>query len=173
MARFTKEDITYHSDGWSGRRPAVNVKVHDTLAQGFAKWAKDEPDHDPRFTVEWIEANLSDERQSDWFGLACESGYEDAENDAQEIWGSHVKVYSQGRSGGWAVVDGIDQDVDSWDAIKVSEWAKWAKWTRANADYTMARMVDLIYINVFDQWQEEESERIGGEAFAPEACFSR
>jgi hypothetical protein len=176
MARFKKSDITFHSDGYRERKPAVNVKVYDSLAQGFAKWAAVEPDHDPRFTVEWIEANLSDEAQSDYFTFACENGIEDAENDAQELWGSRlygrdVTVYTEGRSGGWLIVDGIDIDVESWDAIAVAKWGKFARWARATADYTMARMVDMIYINRFDQWADEESERIGAEAFSPESML--
>ena len=173
MPHFSKSDIEYHSDGFGRSRvPAVNVKVHDSLADGFAKWQADNPDADPRFTVEWIESNLSDEAQYDYFGFACESGYEQAENDAQEIFGSHTKVYSQGRQGGWAIIQGIDEeDVERWDAIELGKWAKWARWARSTADYTMALMVDLIYINRFDSWQEEQSERIGSEAFSPESML--
>ena len=171
MPKFRKDDITFHSDGYRGSRPAVNVKVYDSLAEGFAKWQADEADPDPRYTVEWIETNLSDEARERWFEAACESGWEDAQNDAEEVFGRGVKVYGEGRSGGWLVVEGIDDDVSSWDAIAVSRWAKFARWARGTADYTMARMVDLIYYNRFDLWVEEESERIGGEAFAPESML--
>jgi hypothetical protein len=172
MPRFKKSDIEFHSDGFGReRKPAVNVKVYESLDQGYAKWRADNADADPRFTVEWIEANLSDDTREHYFTFACESGFEDAQNDAIEIWGKGVKVYSEGRSGGWAVVDGIDTDVASWDAIELGKWAKWAKWARSTADYTMALMVDLIYINRFDSWVEEESERIGADAFAPESML--
>lgn len=169
MPRFTKEDITTHYD--RERKPAVNVKVHDTLDDGYAMWEADNPGHDPRFTVKWIDANLDFDAQQDYFGFACQSGYETAEQDAQEIWGSHVRVYSEGRSGGWAVVDGIDQDISSWDAIAVAKWGRFARYARGTADYTMALMCDLIYINVFEQWTEEESELIGSEAFSPESML--
>jgi hypothetical protein len=173
MPRFTKADITFHSDGYRERKPAVNVKIYDSLAEGFAKWngpdwIGDHPDTDARFTVEWIEEHVTDDCQSDYFNMACETGYEYAETDAQEIWGSHVRVYSQGRSGGWAVVDGIDDDVASWNAIAVARWGKFARWARSTADDTMARVVDMIYHNAFERWAEEESERIGSDAFAPE-----
>ena len=171
MPHFSKSDIEYHAD--HKRRPAVNVKVHDSLAQGFAKWQHDNPDADPRFTVEWIESNLSDEARGDWFGIACEHGYEQAQEDAREIFeDGSLRVYSEGRQGGWAIIDGIDaESVEAWDAIELGKWAKWARWARSTADYTMALMVDLIYFNRFDSWQEEESERIGSAAFAPESML--
>jgi len=165
----TKEDVEFHSDGFRPSKPAVNVKVYDSLDNGFRKWKLDYPDHDPRFTVEWIEEHVSDDHASDIFWWTCQMRWEDLEAEAQEIWGSHMindhrgrhqstKVYSEGRSGGWAVVDGIDHDVDSWDAIEFNKWKRFAKFARATADYVMVDVVDYIYENDFQEWQLEESE---------------
>ena len=38
----------------------------------------------------------------------------------------HVQVYSEGRSGGWLVVSGLD-DVESWDAIALGRWARFQR----------------------------------------------
>src|SRR5262245_23531767 len=117
----TKEDIEYHRVGYSYNSvPAVNVKVYNNLSSGMKEWAKDWPDPDPRFTEEWIEENLSDETVDAIFWQSCELRWEDLEWEAREIWGDNaytdsqgrrryaVNVYSEGRSGGWAVVDGIN-----------------------------------------------------------------
>ena len=165
----TKEDIEFHSDGFRQAKPAVNVKVYDSLTNGFRKWHVDNPDADKRYTEEWIEENLTDEQTSDIFWWQCEMRWEDLEMEAQEIWGHdmiedrrgrhyRVKVYSEGRSGGWAIVEGIDHDVDSWDAIEFNKWKRFAKFARATADYIMVDVVDYIYNNQFEEWQLEESE---------------
>ena len=44
-----------------------------------------------------------------------------------------VKVYSDGRSGGWLVVHGLP-DVESWDAIDLGRWAKFEKMIRGLVD---------------------------------------
>src|SRR5215471_19136928 len=139
MMLRTKEDIEFHSDGFRPGRPAVNVKVYDSLDSGFQKWEQDNPDHDPSFTMEWIEENIDDEKLDSLFWHMCEIRWDDIEWEAREIWGdnaytdSHgrrryaIQVYSEGRSGGWAVVDGINTDVDSWDAIEFNSWKRFAK----------------------------------------------
>lgn len=162
----SKEDIEYHSDGFRDSKPAVNVKVYDSLSQGFKKWSEYE-ECDPRFTEEWIEENLSDEALDSTFWWIIEIRWEDLENEAREIWNSRqyppnnkhtINVYSEGRSGGWAIVDGINTDVDSWDAIEFSKWRRFAKFARTTADYIMADVVDSIYCNRFEEWQLEQSE---------------
>jgi hypothetical protein len=65
-----------------------------------------------------------------------ELGWEYLQSDAEGVYDDTpyaVQVWSQGRSGGWAVVHGLP-DVDEWDAIMVAKWAKFAKWARQHAD---------------------------------------
>lgn len=56
--------------------------------------------------------------------IARESAWEDAHEMAYEVWGSKtVRIYSEGRSGGWLVVDGLG-DIDDWDAVELMRWVK-------------------------------------------------
>lgn len=161
-----KEDIEFHSDGYRDSKPAVNVKVYDSLTNGFSKWKLYNPDENPHFTLNWIEEHVTDESLDHMFWFTCEMRWEDIEAEAQEIWGSRMiedhrgrhhstKVYSEGRSGGWAVVDGINNDVDSWDAIEFSKWRRFAKFARATADGIMWDVVDSIYHNDFQEWKDQ------------------
>ena len=158
MLLKTKEDIEFHSDGFRDRKPAVNVKVYSSLTSGFQKWQQDNPDEDPEFTLDWIEENISDDRSSDIFWSMCQIRWEDVEWEAREIWNSRqyppnnrhtINVYSEGRSGGWALVDGIDTDVEGWDASEFNKWKRFAKFARATADGIMWDVVDNIYHNEF------------------------
>lgn len=165
----SKEDIEFHYDRGVSK-PAVNVKVYQSFGNGLAQWLKENPDHDPLFTEDWCEEHV-DEQIHDVFWSVCEMRWDDLWDEAREIWGwdmqhtgpqgarqSRVKVYSEGRSGGWAVVDGIDLDVESWDAIEFSKWRRFATFARRTADYIMVDVADSIYNNIFIPWREEESE---------------
>lgn len=171
MLLKNKEDIEFHSDNWAREsKPAVNVKVYDSLDNGYRKWSGDNPGYDPRFTLDWIEENLSDEQLDNIFWSSCEYRWDDLTWEARAIWdmshypGKHggvkyrVNVYSEGRSGGWAVVDGINTDVESWDAIEFGKWRRFAKFARDTADGIMWDVVDSVYYNYFDEWQLEQSE---------------
>lgn len=154
----TREDVTrsYHQ-GHHGD-PMVNVKVYGGLSEGFAQFRKEEGDYDPSFTEEWVEANLSDEDVEEYFQFACASEWEYAQDYAEEIFGAHVKVYGAGRSGGWAVVTGLD-DVDEWDAVALAKWRKFENYATSAAEYIPGAMVSLIYINAFQWAQDEAAER--------------
>lgn len=78
----------------------------------------------PGFTWDWIRAQ-DDDRQHAWWEWACESGWEDAQSSAEDIFGKRAKVYSDGRSGGWLVVHGLPP-VESWDAIMLGKWSRYA-----------------------------------------------
>lgn len=179
MRGFTKESIEYHSDGFGSSKPAVNVKVRDSLADGWRKWERSNPDHDPAFTLNYIEETFSDDYLEGCWQLACEDGWEMIEDDAREIFGRTsytdrngarkyaVNVYSEGRSGGWAVVDGIDTDVESWDAIELDRWARFAKYARAYADDVMYQVVDRCHMRFEDDKEEAgEAKRAAREDIA-------
>lgn len=152
-----KADIEYHGLGYGGNRvPAVNVKVHDSLDRGFLKWKNDNPDADERFTMEWIEEHVSDDAGNSLFWLTCEVGWEELQEKAREIYGKHVKVYSEGRSGGWAYIDGINTDVETWDAIEFTKWRSFSNFAKRGKQYIMYNVVDGIYYNAFDNWAQEQ-----------------
>jgi hypothetical protein len=150
------------------RRPCVNVKVHGSVTPkilaeveresgevGFAAWAGD---------------LLERGKWPEWaFGAACENGWEDLQRDAEDIFGTRAKVRSEGRSGGWCVVDGISE-LESWDAVMVSKWARFARWARAAADGIPFDMAMLLAINDFaaerERLEHQRAQLAGAEAGA-------
>ena len=157
MTRFKKADIKFHSEGYGrNMRPAVNVKVYDTLTDHLVERVKDEQGLPSAFSLEWIDEHLTDDARSDWFNIACTDGWEMLTELAREIWhhNPRIEVYSVGRSGGWAVVEGISKCVEDWDAIDVARWGRFAKLARELADGIMYQVVDLIAVNEFMPWLE-------------------
>jgi hypothetical protein len=149
----TKDDIEFHQLGYGGRSvPAVNVKIRDSLQDGFKKFQEYEPNANPHFTLEWIESHVSEDTLQAILWNACETGWESLQEYAEEIFGKTVKVYSEGRQGGWAYIHGINDDTSDWDAIDLARWRKFAKQARDEADDIMYRVVDSVYINQFDDW---------------------
>jgi hypothetical protein len=161
----SKEDIEFHSDGYRPGNPAVNVKVYDSISsvklpiclggshpagkpEEF-KWHYTEPE----FTADWVEEHLTDEEYWDYFNMACELGWEELQNIADDIWQDtwhHPKVYSEGRSGGWAVVHNLP-DVESWDAIMLAKWRKFSRIAKATAEYIPEQVMTTIYFNRFEE----------------------
>ena len=150
-----KSDVDFHSDGHRKSRPAVNVKVYKSIKS--VDFSQFHADSDDGFTLDWVRENVSDERLSDAFSWACEREWETLQQDAEDIFGPRVKVYSEGRSGGWAVVDGLP-DFDSWDAVMVSKWARFARLARSVADDIPYQMVHDLCFNVYVADKEAATE---------------
>jgi len=162
MGRFTKADIRFHSDGGRRALAAVNVKVDmpwsdharaDLCHRVAEAQGADRP---AEFTPDWIDQELTADQQDQWWQAACADGWaqlETATNDSDSgggIFGRKVEIFSQGRSGGWAVVKGFDREaVAEWDAIAVMRWARFAKLARAIADDVPYQYYALIYLNVY------------------------
>ena len=139
-----KSEMKFHGVGYgSSIVPAVNVKV-DRFDPDLSEF--------PGMTREYIQGADSD---GGWFNLACGDGFEWLQEEAIRIFGPGVKVYSEGRNGGWAIVDGLP-DFESWDAIQVSRWARFARVARGIADAVPEVMADLIYHNKFLPERAEE-----------------
>lgn len=161
--RFSKADVQTHRDyGWESH-PAVNVKVHNLPynTESWDKLAKEvaaaEYGDAPGFDGAYVDRILDqDDFQSEmWFSLACESHWEILQEDAEYIFDKYnVKVYSEGRQGGWAVVHGLP-DIESWDAILLAKWQKFARLARSLADDIPREMVSLILINRYEQDMDE------------------
>lgn len=161
---YSREDVQTH---YGSDRPAVNVKVSRSLADGYRDFQRYEPDADERFTLEWIEETFSDEYLDGLFWMTCEHEWEMVEQDAETVFGSGVTVERDGRSGGWAVVHGLG-DIEEWDAIAIAKWRRFERYAKLLASDVPYQMVASLFYNEFERWAEEESERIGDEAFAPE-----
>lgn len=147
-----KADIEYHSLGYSGRgTPAVNVKVYKSpTAKDVQAVISEAGEKNSAFSLEWIEENLSDDERNGWFESAQETAWEDLQSQADGIFPFKVKVHSEGRSGGWAYIDGFTaDDVVTWNAIQVNRWSRFAKVARQIADNMTFDYVWLIYNNVY------------------------
>lgn len=161
MTHYTRDDV--QTRGYHGL-PSANVKVYRDIRDVFAKYAKDE-DVDPRFTLEWIEENVSDEALDSIFWSACESEWDYltswATSDEDAIFPAarygRVSITQEGRSGGWAVVDGLP-GVEEWDAILLARWRKFERIAREIADDVPYQMLGLIYLNDFEVWADEQED---------------
>lgn len=173
----SKEDIEFHSDYMQKGVPAVNVKVYGSyrnvrlpihLGSSCGKDEEEWTHHytDPEFTHDWIDENVSDNDWNDYFEWACTDGWEQLQAEACNIYGHDMiedrsgrhyryRVYSQGRSGGWAIIDGIDADVDSWDAIEFTRWKRFSTIARSIADGIPYDMVLLAYEHKFQKEEDE------------------
>lgn len=157
---YRKSDIEYHSDGYRPSRPAVNVKVHGYWGRVPLPLDLGACDGvpvvtDPAFTHEWVEALPESTLQAAWESC-CEQAWEMLQSDATELFGKEAKVYSEGRSGGWAVVHGLP-DVASWDALMVSKWARFEKYAKAYAADIPRGLLDWVYFNVYTPEAERAS----------------
>lgn len=154
-----KSDVeTHYEHGRS--HPAVNVKHHLWVPDLIRKYKDDghEFSGDAGFWA-WLK-ELWD--RSDYDALdgpdefARESCWDDAQTVADEIWPERtVKVWSEGRSGGWCVVHGLP-DIEDWDAIALGRWARFEKQIKqiAHEGYPY----DFIwhaYVNVWERVREE------------------
>jgi hypothetical protein len=120
--KMKKSDIETHSDRFRPAHPAVNVKCRNFI--GTAKIQE-------RFRC--CEKTAEKALGFVW-GSGVEQFWEMAVEIASEALGSHVKVYSEGRSGGWLVVHGLSE-IESWDAIAVARWASFVKKIESQRDW--------------------------------------
>jgi hypothetical protein len=144
---YSKDDVKTHVTGFSGPRlPAVNVKVYRTEPHS---WPVDGADE--RMTREWFDSYAESDEGAWLFNAACESGREDIQYDAEHIFdGYNVKVWFEGRNGGWAVVDGLPE-LDEWDAVMLSKWRRFEKWAKDVVEYVPDVMAQLAYFNAWEQ----------------------
>ncbi len=88
------------------------------------------------------------------YEIACEQGWEDAKELANDIFPPNAKVWSDGRSGGWLVVDGLP-DVDDWDAIQLGYWSKFVKGVQCILDDLDYQFIWHLNVNVWEPHNEQ------------------
>jgi hypothetical protein len=144
MTMYKKDDVDIHSEGF-GRRghPAVNVKV-----QKFPSL-----DLEERFGCSEEQAEKAGQFA---FEAACQRFWEEVDDIAREIFGKHVKVYSEGRSGGWAVVNGLDS-IEEWDAVMLGKWHKFENTLKKEVEYLTSKDYVLQEIEA-NEWYKDGSE---------------
>lgn len=162
--RYSRDDVEQHADRGE-LRPAVNVKVYGSMANAFAAFARDEQP-DPRFTMEWIDEQLSDEQLDSYFWTTCEWQWEQLVEDAEEIFGAGTSVVQEGRMGGWAVVESLP-DLESWDAIQLGKWRRFERYAKGLADDIPYSMLGNIYANAFEAWSDERDDAASYNAELP------
>lgn len=154
-----KADIqrSYHQ-GHNGD-PMVNVKAHiwwpDLVRQFKGSKEHEHGDHAEfwRWALERDEqGDLDDSLDTAW-RMACENAWDDAREYAMDIFGPRAKVWSAGRSGGWLVVEGLP-DIECWDAIDVSRWAKFQRAIEALRDDIGYQTVWNLAVNIFEAERE-------------------
>ena len=148
---YTKDDIEFHRDGYGPMRPAVNVKVY----------------HYPSVWDVMDDFDCSEETAEKALEYAFESAQYRFWEEAQEIADWHlsnhfgkVKVYSEGRSGGWLVVHGLayrDEVEDYWDALDLTAWYAFEKAIRAEIKYLCSWEYIKEDIEA-NRWAEEGAE---------------
>lgn len=146
---YSKKDVKWHMDGMGPRVPALNVKVR-AFPLLDAKYL--DRDNDPEFTIAWVGEHMTDEDVDAWFWIACESSREMLQQDAHEIFGPWATLYSEGRSGGWIIVDKI-RDIDDWDAVELGKWRRFERFADEYVANVPSEMLSLIELNVFQPWQ--------------------
>lgn len=197
LTPFDPDTIPTRDHGY----PAVCVKIrrtwHDVIRdlRAGAPWPNVDMGEDgPRFLA-WLESEMDEapERLDVFDEWAREDGWAEAKDEARErfagltvpYWSridvrdvSGVKVYSDGRSGGWLYVVGIgkpehwgdvcrwcggtpedrgdgppcplsDYEVDPEQARIRDAWAAFASWAEARAQYCADEGVRLIYLNLW------------------------
>jgi hypothetical protein len=161
---YSREDVQTHSDGFREGRPAVNVKVYRHYSDAWKEFQKQE-EPDAGFTLEWIEDNVSDEQLDAIFWHCCEFEFEYLEGWATSkepgdslFPDDRVKLWQEGRSGGWIVVDGLP-DIDEWDAVRLARWRKFERIARDIADGIPYQVLSSVYINEYEFARDEQAER--------------
>lgn len=108
----------------------------------FWEWAEGEADRTE--TWDYERGNMAAAEE-----MTRENGWEMAKELAAEVFGSQVKTWSSGRSGGWLIVEGLP-DVESWDAIALSRWARFARGVQEILDDLDYQFVWHLHVNVYE-----------------------
>ncbi len=159
--------VTTHYD--RERLPAVNIKVpwfddYDSLLPlALGSVARQGPDgtwgepeevtSDPRFTWAWVLRNTTEEQRNHWLRDVCEEYFQDAKELAYEEFGRHVKVWQEGRSGGWLTVEGLG-DYEEWTTEQRDRWFGFADQVTAMVADVHRGFLWALYTNVFEEFEE-------------------
>jgi hypothetical protein len=147
MRGFTKDDVEQHNDGGfvGPLYPSVNVKCYKF------------PDIDDVMERFGCSEKTAERALEYAFETHAEMFWETAKDDLTEHYfvGERLKLYSAGRSGGWLVVVGLP-DIEDWDAIALSRWARFATGIRREVDWLGEKdnVLELIALN---EWATDQA----------------
>jgi hypothetical protein len=141
-----KEDITLHGDShFSPQYPAINVKVGNFGVTSFDVMDKFDCDEDQ-----------ADRALQFAFESAQHQFWEEIQEHAESVLGKGVKVYSAGRSGGYVIVERLEE-IKHWDAVAFAKWRKFVKEVLQQVEYLCSEAVILDAI-VANEWHKLGSE---------------
>lgn len=121
--RYTKEDVTFHSDRHSGYRPMICIKAHKfpsvwDVLKHFKMSEKD---------AEKVLQSI--------FESAQERFFEDIMEVIHDIYGPRAKFYTAG-NGGWLYVEnGPYERFSEWDAIELMKWRRLELWCKREIEF--------------------------------------
>lgn len=177
----TKADVQTH--GWEPY-PALNVKVlawgEFTPCDKLLRQAADENGYDPDKFVAWWTDRCKTETYPEspsWLDhlwqSACGEGYEQAVEQATEVFGSdalsrrwneRTKQYDTstgvslvGRQGGWLVVKTLPA-VESWDAVMLARWRSYAKTVDSIVADIPYMAVQLVLLNTYETYLADQKQ---------------
>ncbi len=152
-----KSDVETHREYNRESRPAINVKVYDPFP-----WAKLAAhfgvDRDSRELETAVQYCFESAQEQFWESAQDSLDFAFCGDDANgNTRKSGFTVYSEGRCGGWLVVDGMP-DIETWDAIMLGKWAKFCRLIRSDIEYRTGfeSMRDDIEAN---QWLKPGAEK--------------
>lgn len=145
LKNYTKESIRFHRDGHgSNYLPAVNVKVHNFISNEQVMERFGCCESTAEKVIQWV----WDSQADNFWNYGGSEGEGMAQDSATYHLGAGVKVWGEGRSGGWVVVKGLPE-ADEWDAEAVRSWAKFEHELEAEVRYLSSweAAEELIAIN--------------------------
>ncbi len=121
-----KSEITLHAEHFRAARPAINVKQRGAFGPSIGaitdKFGCTDSDAQHALELAW--------------DSAARSFWEQIGETVAEIFPG-CKAYSEGRSEGWLVVEGLP-DVESWNGAMVAKWGKLVRIVREDIKYRSA-----------------------------------
>jgi hypothetical protein len=154
-------EVQMHSDMGRTAHPAFNIKVKGSpqdvalpIELGQVADQAGGPMEsiltDPEFTLDWIDAHLSDGLKNRFWEDICQDHYEFAKEQASEVFSVPVTIYQEGRSGGWMIVQGLPEDVSEWDEGLRREWMEFAEIVKGTVADVPRAYLTSIYMNEFE-----------------------
>ena len=149
--KYTREDVQTHRLGYGyGRAPAVNVKSYSFIPTHLVtdKFGCSEKQAETALRYAWESA--------------CETFWDmDAPEIVVDVFGKYVKSWSEGRSGGWLVVEGLPP-VDEWDAIMLGKWRSFETRIRKDIEYLTSAeyALDMIEANGWAEPEERDQNEV-------------
>ena len=137
-------------------KPAVNVKIYKGSDSAMSNFMAEEG-RNQRFP-DYYETELQDEDRQDAYSQAIDIGWDRLQEIASDIFSEKVKVWSEGRSNGWAVVGGLG-DVEEWEEGDYVLWGEFERQARATADDIPYMTLAILYDSQFEEMIKTEEEQ--------------